>query len=315
MPGFQTSFLPQYHQKKPDLPRPILRTNPSHKRRRDEVEDEDYSPTFVDLTPSVSIEVEPVYGEGMTLIDPATGRAIPAESQTGTWYEENLELERQASIKAAESLAQAAIEAAPRPAKSLRLEKLPESPFSTSCDTPRHESPGRTGTETPSFDPASHLLGVGWTVVGKDSDIQAAAKGWAKYIDNHYRSLSNSEILLRSEAHQAYLVKATHTPERKEGYFLFADDLNEGKLVADDWDTCINNLRTALPIFEGQETLRAVRTPSPLDSSAMADLGNTGNNVMDSSAMADLDNIGNNAMPTDAHFKEMVAVEGGMDID
>lgn len=204
----------------------------------------------------------------MTIIDPSTGRAAAAESQTGTWYEENLEIERLASIEAAKALAQAAEVGAARPTKALRLEKMPDSSLSPSAATPA-EVQGQSPFETPVLDPATQLLGVGWKLIGKDEDMQAAAKGWARYIDNHYASLADAELVLKSEGHQAYLVSATNTNEGTQGFYLFAEDLNEGKLVAQTWEVCLRNLQTSSPIFEGQETMRAVRTPISLGCGAM----------------------------------------------
>jgi len=206
----------------------------------------------------------------MTIIDPSTGRATAAESQTGTWYEENLEIERLASIEAAKSLAQAAEIVPARPTKALRLERMPDSSPPSSTATPA-DVQGQSPFETPVLDPATQLLGVGWKLIGKDEDMQAAAKGWARYIDNHYASLANAELVLKSEGHQAYLVSATNMNEGTQGFYLFAEDLNEGKLVAETWDVCIRNLQTSSPVFEGQETLRAVRTPIALDYGAMAE--------------------------------------------
>lgn len=204
----------------------------------------------------------------MTIIDPSRGRAAAAESQTGTWYEENLEIERLASIKAAKSLAQATEVVPARPTKTLRLEKMPDSSLSSSAATPC-DVPGQSPFDTPVLDPATHLLGIGWTSISKDEHMQAAAKGWARYINNHYPSLSNTQLVLKSEGHQAYLVSATHTIEGTQGFYLFAEDLNEGKLVAQTWEVCLRNLQTSSPVFEGQETLRAVRTPVAFDCGAM----------------------------------------------
>ena len=222
-------------------------------------------------TPELShaVHKEPVvYGEGMTIIDPSTGRAAAAESQTGTWYEENLEIERLASIEAAKSLAHAAEVVPARPMKALRLEKMPDASFSSSAVTPC-DGPGESPFEAPVLDPATHLLGIGWTLISKDEHMQAAAKGWARYIDNHYPSLSNTQLVLKSEGHQAYLVSATRSVEGTQGFYLFAEDLNEGKLVAQSWELCLRNLQTSSPVFEGQETLRAVRTPLAFDCGAM----------------------------------------------
>ena len=256
---------PHRSQWKPSASRPVLFTNPSSKRSRDEADDEYLSPS-ASSNPAPRLQEEPVvYGEGMTLISPSTGRAITAESQTGTWFEENLEIERQASIKAAKSLAQAAQDRASRPKKSLRLDSLPipSLPAFAKESEDAHLHPRSIDSPVP--DAATHLLGVGWKLIGQEEGMQSAAKGWAKYIDNHYPSITNIQLLLKSEGHQAYLVRATPNVEEAEGtegFFLFAEDLNEGRLVAKTWDTCVPYLQSSPIVFEGKEVLKAVRTPT-----------------------------------------------------
>ena len=272
--AFQQS-ISHRSQWKPSASRPVCFTNPSYKRSRDEVENEPPSPSAISsFTPK--FQEEPVeYGEGMTLISPTTGRAISAESQTGTWYEENLEIERQASIKAAEPLAQAAQDRASRPKKSLRIDSLPTPSLSAFAKESEDAHLRPRAIDGPVSDSATHLLGVGWKLICQEDDTQAAAKGWAKYINNHYPSITNAQLLLKSEGHQAYLVKATSAGEEvesTEGFFLFAEDLNEGRLVAKTWDTCIPKLQTSPINFEGEEGLRAVRIPPISHSTSMEEM-------------------------------------------
>jgi len=114
----------------------------------------------------------------------------------------------------------------------------------------------------PEIDEATLVLGIGWTKIASDnSDIQAAARGWARYLDNHYsRCIHNAEILLKSLGLNAYLVGC------QEGFYLFAENLLEGRMVGKNWETTLQNLRSQPMIFEGEEVLSPERTPGPDDS-------------------------------------------------
>ncbi|MCJ1398269.1 hypothetical protein MMC11_001466 [Xylographa trunciseda] len=259
--------------------KPVLTTNPSFKRSRDEVDsdepDSDQSSPFTmsnPITPHEPGQEQLVYGEGMTVINASTGRAASAETQTGTWFEENLEIERRASINAAELLAQAAENVSVRPKKSLRLDSLPPPFYSSSSQSPDDISLDSQSSSSPGYDAASLLLGVGWKSIGAEKDTQAAAKGWAKYIENHYYDLTNVHLLMKSEALQAYLGKADMTGS--EGFFLFCEDLSEGRFVASTWKDCITNLKVTPPIYGSEEILKANRTPA-LPESDRKDLGVT----------------------------------------
>lgn len=110
----------------------------------------------------------------------------------------------------------------------------------------------------PVIDNITIMLGVGWSRVNGDQDVLAAARGCARFIERHY-PLSAAKILLKSKALDASLVETT------EGYYLFQEDLNQGRLVSKNWDTCLANLKySSKIIFEGLETLYARRSPSPL---------------------------------------------------
>lgn len=115
----------------------------------------------------------------------------------------------------------------------------------------------RSDFKDPAIDQFTRLLGVGWAQIGEDKDVRAAARGWAKYIENHY-PLSAVNIVLRSKGLEACLAEA------EGGYFLFKEDLSEGQLVGCNWETCLANLQRTPVVFEGSEALTAVRTPAPM---------------------------------------------------
>ena len=197
---------------------------------------------------------EPIYGEGMVLLNPSTGASISPDSQSGTWLEEKHEEERLAAEKAAKEAAQALV-MPDRPAKMGRLEQA-----SLDLQPDLTSSPTSTGSPVAFVDPASALLGVGWKVILRDDeDLQKAARGWARYIEVHY-PLDGVEIVLKSEGQEAYLVHAAHP---QESWWLFKEDLTEGRLVSTTWDGCVAGLRSMPIAFEGATSIVAQRTPSP----------------------------------------------------
>jgi hypothetical protein len=235
-----------------------ISTNPSRKRSRDETafDVEIDGGYFASVsTPAPIPEEEPIYGEGMVLLNPKTGMSVGADSQTGTWYEE----------KADETALREEITAAytrpkmPTSRKSMRMSqssiKLPLDTVNTSIPA----SPPKTAGDRPEVDEATIALGIGWTKMeSENEDLQTAARGWARYINNHYsRDIHGAQVLLKNTSLDAYLVGC------QEGFFLFDESLLEGKLVGRTWETCIQNLRSQPWQFEGAEVLRAERTPGP----------------------------------------------------
>jgi len=235
-----------------------ISTNPSRKRSRDDATveadaDGSYFPTVNTPAP---IPEEPVYGEGMVLLNPSTGLSISAESQTGTWYEERAEEE-------AQKTAQAAAQFRPKLPSCRKSVRLSQSSTKSPIDSAppvvvaAPASPPKTAADHPEVDEATLALGIGWTKMVSEG-IQAAARGWARYLENHYaRHIHGAEVLLKSSGLNAYLVGC------QEGFYLFTEDLLEGKLVARTWETCLQNLQAQPMVFDGQEVLRAERTPGP----------------------------------------------------
>lgn len=247
-----------------------ISTNPSRKRSRDDSAfdagaDGSYFPSQSQqvATPAPIPEEEPIYGEGMVLINPSTGMSISAESQTGTWYEEKAEEQ-----KHTRSQSSGDNENCHRPEMSLsrKSQRLDETapPLTAGLDDIAQAalpaSPPKTSAslEGPKVDDFTLALGIGWTQTGSglgsednDRDVAAAARGWARYIENHFTDQVQApvEVLAQSKGLNAYLVGCP------VGFFLFRDDLSEGRFVAKDWESAIHELRglsSATTGFGGQ---------------------------------------------------------------
>jgi len=240
-----------------------ISTNPSRKRSRDETafdlgDDGSYFHA-AEVKPPAPIPEEPIYGEGMVLINPSTGIALSADSQTGTWYEEKADHETlKREIEAANFRPKL-----PTSRKSVRLSQSSinaglEGFITNNAPINAPASPPKTASSHPEIDEATMALGIGWTKISSDESIQTAARGWGRYLENHYaRHVHGAEILLKSNGLNAYLVGC------QEGFYLFSENLLEGRLVSRTWEACLTNLRSQPIIFEGGETLTAERTPGP----------------------------------------------------
>jgi hypothetical protein len=236
------------------------------KRSRDEAApnlEDDYFP----VQPPLSVPAPPEnedeweYGEGMTLIKPTgTGYIISAGSQTGTWAEEKAE-EKTQVITPAPSPERPII----RSAKSQRLDftstpMIAEEIMSNgTMITPLSASP-TNGFAEPTVDDFTRHLGIGWCSISAEEHIQAAARGWTKFINNHF-PVTDAKIRLQSRGLASYLVEAN------EGFFLFGEDLKQGRLVSTSLEKTWINLRGPVPIFDGEGTMEAGETPKTNGSS------------------------------------------------
>lgn len=229
------------------------------KRSRDEAApnlEDDYFPVQQPSTPAPpENEDEWEYGEGMTLIKPSgSGYIISAGSQTGTWAEEKAE-------EQAQTVAPIMIQDRPalRSAKSQRLDftstpVIAEEVMSNgTLIAPPSTSPTNGFTE-PTVDDFTRHLGIGWSLISADEDIQAAARGWTKFINNHF-PVTDAKIRLQSKGLASYLVEAN------EGYFLFGEDLKQGRLVSTSLEKTWVNLRGPVPVFDGEGVMEAGETP------------------------------------------------------
>ena len=108
----------------------------------------------------------------------------------------------------------------------------------------------QSGSEAPRIDEYSRILGVGWTRIRDDPDVLAATRGFCRYIEKHY-PLTGIEILVKGRSLDAYLVKTS------QGYFLFKDDLSEGKLVAKEFNLTLIRLSDPEIRYDGESPIRA----------------------------------------------------------
>ncbi|OKL60406.1 hypothetical protein UA08_04003 [Talaromyces atroroseus] len=272
-----------------------LFTNPSRKRSRMDSEDDDMPSSKFSVVPPVPSVEAPVYGEGMALLNPRTGLAVSAESQTGTWYEEQAQM-RTTKAASSSNKSQHVQDTSNRDGPSRKSQRLDTSApgiddvelawirhqmqSTTNDDNRRKNNPFNTADE-PRVDDVTLLLGISWQRVNRDGDMAPAVSGWEKYINNHFsRYLRNARIILKNRSLNAYLVAALPAhdiipQDTVPGYmnnstmpsiyqfdpssyfFLFKEDLTEGQLVASTLDNCLQNLRSTPVQFEGTDILRA----------------------------------------------------------
>ncbi|KAJ5749190.1 uncharacterized protein N7511_010886 [Penicillium nucicola] len=245
---------------------------PSRKRSRDDASFEEALTSSAPPAPTPSPpKEEPIYGEGMVLLNPQTGLALSAESQTGTWYEQESETHQATAVPVYSRSNVLQSDAGDVSRKSQRLDQsapgLDDIALSSihqrlnesnSNDQHRTLNLGPAPPAEPLVDDATRLLGIGWQRVSTDDDMACAVRGWTKYIDNQFSSqLHDSQILIKSRALDAFLVAATPTSGTSPAFYLFTEDLTQGQLVASSWESCIQNLRSTPIIFEGAAPLSA----------------------------------------------------------
>ncbi|CAI7602879.1 unnamed protein product [Penicillium bialowiezense] len=238
---------------------------PSRKRSRDEATFDEAVAHSAPPAPKPAPEpkVEPIYGEGMVLLNPQTGLALSAESQTGTWYEQEAETQQAAAAPISSRSNALHSDAADISRKAQRLDQsapglddIAVSSIRQRLNDPSTDDQHRTlhaGPAPPSeplVDDATRLLGIGWQRVNAEGDMAPAVRGW-----------TNSQMLIKSRALNAFLVAAVPTSGFSPAYYLFTDDLTQGQLVASTWEACLQNLRSTPIIFEGAAPLAANDRP------------------------------------------------------
>lgn len=248
------------------------------KRSRDEaavnLDSPEKAPPVVE--PVKEDEDEWEYGPGMVLIKKGSGYVHEAGNQSGTWLEE-----KTAALEATrkeEALREQQRQAQDRPSlrshKSSRLDLSAHVASQESAARSNRSSPKRdlrdpspmtpdgnssaAGPSQPVIDDFTFHLGIGWNRLSEDEHIQAAARGWARYIGNHY-PVTEPKILLESKGLESYLVEA------REGYFLFAENLHQGRLVSSNAQRALVNLKSSPPVLDGAQTMLAAGTPLATD--------------------------------------------------
>lgn len=193
-----------------------------------------------------------ILGPGMILIKADSNYVAEAGSQSGTWLEEK---------HAADEEKCRQDDAEQRQPRSNKLQRVAQPVVADSVTTTSNISPvsstfgSQSSNEAPVVDDFTLHLGIGWRKISADEHIQAAARGWARYIENHY-PVTNAHIRLESKGLQSYLVEAS------EGFFLFAENLRQGQFVSATVQGALKNLQTSPPSFDDANVLCAAESPS-----------------------------------------------------
>ncbi|PKS12193.1 hypothetical protein jhhlp_001492 [Lomentospora prolificans] len=216
------------------------------KRSRDEAEP-NLSDDLPEPTPAPSSNNDWLSGNDMVMMEtavtqPAMSSAAEALHNAEVKTALQMQQEQQVSGRSYKTQRRENVSAAATPAEEFN------SP-STALTTPTSENPNH-----PIVDDFTLHLGIGWRRISNDEHIQAAARGWAKFIENHY-PISNVVIQLESKGLQSYLIEAA------EGYFLFDENLRQGRLVSTTGEGTLQNLKSNPPVFEGPETMMAASQP------------------------------------------------------
>ncbi|CZT02364.1 hypothetical protein WAI453_002002 [Rhynchosporium graminicola] len=233
------------------------RSAAGRKRSRDEaapnLEEEYFNVAPTPALPEPVNEEDWEYGEGMVLIKKGTGYVTDSTSQTGTWHEEKALREQGEQTKQADAVM------TDRPVlrahKSQRLNlsatpSIPEELFQAQDASPVSRGSPERHIE-PTVDKFTLHLGIGWSsLAAAGPDVEAAARGWAKFIENQF-PVTNAKIQLQSKGLASYLVEAS------EGYFLFGEDLKQGRLVSTELGKTFANLKGPVPVFDGDVIMEA----------------------------------------------------------
>jgi hypothetical protein len=228
----------------------------ARKRSRDEAS----ANLDTDTSSAPPCEEQWIFGEGTVLSKPGINYVTDTSRQTrtGMWAEEvpssNTPAHRGSTVEGPVLKSR----------KSMRIGPASEiTTQSIASNSPQSQTPNFSRShshrgDNPDLvvDEFTIQLGIGWRRISDDEHIQAAARGWARYIENHF-PLSSVQIRLESKGLQSYLVEAA------EGFFLFAEDLRKGQLVSSTAQGTLHNLRQPQPVFEGSHIMSAAESPQP----------------------------------------------------
>lgn len=202
---------------------------------------------------------EPIYGPGMTLIYPGEpGYSISAESQAGTWVDEELEK--------AEKVRKAAASRTRIASRKSQRKSATESGPSTLNSLSASASTSTSGA----FDQAQYYLGVSWRDMSLDSNKRIMAKAYAPIVNSDF-PFSGAQLLLHNEALGVFLVRATSQLFGGEQFLLLKDDMTTASVVASGQEQMLQNLRALPPVIEGPHYTRKAMIPHHPDMPAFAD--------------------------------------------
>ena len=244
----------------PATPAIPIPANSSKKRQRDDPSSDVSLDNSVDENGDLNIHLPPsrtpaispdlVLGQGVSTIDPLTGRqALPA-GQTESWFESTLE----------ERLAKGGHVDVPEDQQTKR--RRPEASSSTANPPIGVTAGEQSSSQVPKIDEFTHALGIGWAKIEGDPDYLAACRGYCRYIENHYQ-LAGVDILAKWKSTDSFLINTD------DGYYLFNEELTEGRLVAKALDTTMAWLKN----LKSESQLASLTLIQPLKTSTSPSSG------------------------------------------
>lgn len=239
----------------PDLTPLASVARKSRKRSYDDSCDE--RPELGDRDSSLRVLPGPTYGEGMTLTNPSSDTAMSVASQTGTWLEDKLAQQSPQSQSC-------------NPVEDISLQpshKIQRRDTSSSAT----ESSNGTSSTSPLDDPEPLVdylalkLGKGWKRTKSDADSQAAARGWAKFIEKRY-ALSAAKVL-------GTISSGNLLAEASDGYYVFEEDLSKGAFLGSVWENCLDSVNgEGSAISDCGKMLDPVDIPCRIEPNCISDL-------------------------------------------
>jgi hypothetical protein len=184
-------------------------------------------------------------GEGMVLVRPCTVSIGESDSQSGTELDDVINEQEGNGLVNGRHL---------RSHKSQRLlvgsDHASSSKPASAISLPTTDVSGNSVNDEIVIDHFTLHLGIGWKKIKDGDHVQAAARGWARFIENNY-PLTNVNVLLESKGLQSYLI------ESAEGFYLFTEDLRQAQLVSRQAIKAIQNLQHSPPKFDDTNILIA----------------------------------------------------------
>lgn len=177
---------------------------------------------------------KPVYGPGMTLIYPEDpGYAAAAESQSGTWVEEEVTRKpfQLSHMK--------------RPSVSSRKSQRKDASACGPDDLAQLVLPPqmREAAAEPLIDEATRALGISWTRMDSTEALRINKAAYSKWIQNHYPGLKDVAVWFENSALPGYLVEARNAYSGEQAYYIFSHDLTEARLVTTESSQLVPRLR------------------------------------------------------------------------
>ncbi|KAF2767808.1 hypothetical protein EJ03DRAFT_315099 [Teratosphaeria nubilosa] len=101
----------------------------------------------------------------------------------------------------------------------------------------------REAAAEPLIDLATRVLGISWTRMDSTEALRITQAAYARYIQNHYPSLKDVAVWFEYKGIPGYLVQARNAYNGRQEYYIFSDDLTEGRLVTSEPDQLIPRLQ------------------------------------------------------------------------